>query len=210
MRPVGVLFLEDALAFLEEIFTVVLHILANQLFNLRSLLKCGLELRQENIFNCSQFFLHLVLLFARFKGVKCLQVLQEHISDENQTFALAIVILQTGCFLAALGRIRGNLTVQIVQNIAGVKLDSDIFRAEETVIIGLLDCFDFFLYLGLNLRFHLVELLQFVVSQLTDLIHFILGHTFLIFHMRLKFLDNDLDSLFLQVFFHQELLGLHF
>ena len=75
--------LENTLAFLEEILLSMLDILTNELLNLRCLLKSSLKLGQENVFNCSQFFLELVLLLARFKGVKCLKVLQEHVANED-------------------------------------------------------------------------------------------------------------------------------
>ena len=67
LRLVGVLFLEDTFAFLQEVFPIVLHVLPDQFLNLRRLLKCSLELGQENIFNRSQLFLELVLFLAGFQ-----------------------------------------------------------------------------------------------------------------------------------------------
>ena len=57
--------------------------LTNELLNLRCLLKSSLKLGQKNIFNCSQLFLELVLLLARFERVKSLKVLQEDIANED-------------------------------------------------------------------------------------------------------------------------------
>ena len=84
LRLFCVLFLlENTLAFLEEVLLGMLDILTNELLNFRRLLKSSLKLGQKNIFNCSQLFLELVLLLARFERVKSLKVLQEDIANED-------------------------------------------------------------------------------------------------------------------------------
>ena len=84
LRLLRVFFLlENTLAFLEEVLPCILYILTNELLNLRRLLKSSLQLGQKNFFNCSQLFLELVLLLARFKRVKCLKVLQEDVANED-------------------------------------------------------------------------------------------------------------------------------
>ena len=75
--------LENTLAFLEEVLLGMLDILTNELLNLRRLLKSSLKLGQENIFNCSQLFLELVLLLARLERVKSLKVLQEYVANKD-------------------------------------------------------------------------------------------------------------------------------
>ena len=120
-----------------------------------------------------------------------------------------MVILYRSRFLGSLGGVEGHLTLQIVEqrSVAVLVLEQAprVVGAQKAFLL-LVELLDFFLDLGLNFAFHLVQQLQLVFRQLADLIYFFLSHSVRTFHVRLKFLYDYLDSLLLEILFHEELL----
>ena len=72
----------------------------------------------------------------------------------------------------------------------------------EEAFLLFIKLFHLFLDLRLYFTFHLVEQLQFILRQLAYLIYFLLTHSARILHVRLKFLNDDLDAPFLKVLLH--------